>query len=691
VSHDMLATLGVRPVLGRDFSAADDTFGVERTAIVSHGFWQRELGGTAEAIGRRISLDENPVTVIGVLPRDFTMAREEDVYLPLRNFFDPAVPMFFNRGNHFGMTVVARLKPGVTTEAAIAEMAAIARQLELEYPNTNSGNGVLVTPLFELLVSNARRMLWVLLGAVATMLMIACANLASLMLARASGREQEMAIRRSLGAARWRIARQMLTESVTLAAIGGAAGVALAYAGFETVLALLPPNQPRIHIVALDWRVLFAATAVTMACGVLFGLIPALQAATGRSLTALRGARVASGQHAGRGSRRMLLFAEVALALVLVTAAGLMWRTMTNLLAVDTGFRKEQVISASFTLPRRYDAAKRRVFLAQVQERMRAIPGVTNAAYVYSLPIIGSNWNSIFIIEGQPVPERSKLPSSAWTPVSASYLDTMGLRLIRGRWFDDAIDRTDAPETVVVNETFARRFFGGNDPIGARVKQGWPEDKTPWRQIVGVVADVRVSGLQGDATLQAYLPVNQGTQTFGSFVARADGNPAALGRALEAAVHEIDPNLPLFNVRTMDQVIEADAGNTRLTTVLLIGFAALALLIAAIGVFGVTAYSVSQRSHEIGVRMALGAKPAAVLGLVLRQEMSACVIGIAAGVAGALALGSLIESLLFGVTARDTATIAVAALVLLLVTAVACVIPARRATRVDPVSALRLD
>ena len=691
VTWQLLSTLGVAPAIGRDFTAEDDRAGVPRTAIVSHGFWQQQLGGTAEALGRQIMLDETPVTVIGVLPRDFTIAREEDIFLPVGTFLEgPVLQIYNGRGNHFGFAAIGRLKPGVSVETARAEIVSIARQLEQEYPNTNSGNGATVRPLFEVLVSDARPMLYVLLGAVLAMLLIACVNLANLMLSRAAGRAQEMAVRRSLGAARWRIARQMLTESVLLAVIGGVLGVALAYAGFEAFLALLPPNQPRIHIVTIDWRVLTASAAAAIATGILFGLMPAIHAATGRSMTLLRSARVTGSSQSNAGTRRALMLSEVALALILVTGAGLMLRTMNNLAAVDTGFDHEQIMSAQFNLPRRYDPPKRAAFYEQVVERLRALPGVTSAAYTYSIPVAGSNWNSIFIIEGQPVPERSQLPSSAWTPISPEYFQTMGIRLQRGRAFDER-DIANGPTVIIVNETFARRFFGTNDPVGARVKQGWPEDKTPWRQIVGVVNDVRVAGLQGDQTLQVYMPVRQVSQSGGSFVVRADSNVATLGRSIEAAVHEIDPNLPVFNVQTMNQVIDAGVGNERLTMVLMMGFAALALLMAAIGVFGVTAYSVAQRTHELGVRMALGAQPLTVLSLVLRQEMGACLIGIAAGIVGAVLLSSLLESLLFGVAARDMVTLAMASLVLLAVTALACFIPARRATRVDPVTALRLE
>jgi predicted permease len=686
---DLLATLGVRPILGRDFTAEDDRTGAERTAIVSYAFWQRELGGAPDAIGRRIMLDEAPVTVIGVLPQGFTIARDEDAFLTIGAHIDIAAQMYAGRGNHFGIAAIARLKPGVSMEAANAELVSIARQLEQQYPATNSGNSAGVRPLFEVLVGTARPMLFVLLGAVIAMLLIACVNLANLMLARAAGRAQEMAVRRSLGAARWRLARQMLTESILLAVMGGALGVAVAFAGFEALVALLPPNQPRVHIITIDRRVLLISAAASIATGLLFGLMPAIQAATGRSMTLLRSSRVTGAAHVSSGTRRALLLAEVALALVLVTGAGLMLRTMTNLSAIDTGFTRDPIVSAQFNLPQRYDASRRVVFFDQAVERLRAIPGVTHAAFTYSLPVAGSNWNSIFTVEGQPVPERSKLPSSGWIPVTPGYFEAMDIRLVKGRGFDDR-DLATSPDVVIVNETFARRLFGGNDPIGARVKQGWPEDKTPWRQIVGVVKDVRMNGLQGDPTLQAYLPVRQVSQRSGTFVVRA-GSALGLGRAVEAALHEIDPNVPLFNVRTMDQVIDVSIGNERLTMVLMIGFAALALLMAAIGVFGVTAYSVSQRTHELGIRMALGARRSSVLALVLRQEMSACVIGITVGAIGALFLGSLLESLLFGVTARDTLTISTAALVLLVVTVIACVIPARRATQVDPVTALRLD
>ena len=330
---------------------------------MSYAFWQRELGGTPGALGRQIMLDETPVTVIGVLPRDFTIARQEDIFLPVGTFLEgPVLQMYNGRGNHFGFSALGRLKPGVTLETASTEMVTIARQLEQEYPATNSGNGASVEPLFEVLVADARQMLYVLFGAVITMLLIACVNLANLMLSRAAGRAQEMAVRRSLGAARWRLARQMLTESLLLAAIGGTLGVLVAYVGFEALVALLPPFQPRIHIVTIDWRVVAVSALASVGTGVLFGLMPAIQAATGRSMTLLRSARVTGTAQSSAGTRRILLLAEVALALVLVTGAGLMLRTMSNLAAVETGFRHQEIVSAQFNLPQRYDRDKRILF-----------------------------------------------------------------------------------------------------------------------------------------------------------------------------------------------------------------------------------------------------------------------------------------------------------------------------------------
>jgi putative ABC transport system permease protein len=689
VTANLFDVLGVRPHLGRGLLPTDDQPGVEAVCLVSFGFWRRELDGDPGAIGRRLTLDDLPVTVVGVLPRDFSIARQEDVFLPLGLALRPG-SFLLARGNHNGLAAIGRLAPGATVESARAEIETIGAQLAQQYPDTNSGNGATAGPLYEVLVGDARPMLRVLLAAVGAMLLIACVNLASLLIARGAGRAQELAVRRALGAARWRIARQQLTESLILALAGGAAGVALARAGFAAVLALLPPGQARAHLVALDLRVLAAMAAVSVVTGLVFGTVPALQAAGGRSPSLLRGSRLtpATGRAA---TRRRLLVAEVALALMLLAAAGLALRTLANLQAIDPGFEPGGAIAAQVSLPAtRYTHERRRAFVAAAVERVAALPGVDAAAFAGSLPVEGANWYSVFIVGDQPVPPRAELPSAAFTPATPGYFDALEIRLVRGRLFAPG-DGPEAPTVAVVNESLARRFWPAGDALGQRLKQGWPEDQEPWREIVGVVADVKTDGVDQPTPLQAYLPYSQVPTGYGVIVARTGGDPGRLARPLEAAIHEVDPDLPVFDVRTLDQVLDRGVGTQRLTVALLSGFAFLALAMAAVGVFGVAGYSVAQRTRELGVRVALGADPGRVLRLVLGQELRVCAAGIALGAAGALALAGVMRSLLYGVPPRDPATLAAAATLLFAVTALACYLPARRAARVDPIEALRQE
>jgi putative ABC transport system permease protein len=690
VTWNLFSVLGVRPLLGRDLTSADEQYGVDRVCLVSYGFWQRELGGDASAIGRRITLDDTPVTVVGVLPADFTVARQEDAFLPFGNFYPPGHFMLA-RGNHNGIALIARLRADVTLDEARAELAVIARQLAEEYPNTNSGQGATVQPLMEVLVGPVRTTLTILLAAVGVMLLIACVNIANLLLVRGATRAQELEIRLALGAGRWRVVRQLLTESVLLGVLGGAAGVALAYAGFDAALALLPEDQPRLHTVALDGRVLAASGALSIATGLLFGLIPALQAGSRGGAALLRSARVSGAVGARQNTRRALLVAELALAVVLLAGAGLMVRTMGNLLAIDLGFEPSQVLSARVSLPpARYPAAARLDFVSRVEDRLRSLPGVADAAFTISLPVQGSNWNSVFIVEKLPVPPRADLPSAAWTPVTPSYFQTMGIRLLRGRTFE-ASDRLGVPEVAVVNETFARRFWPNGDALGQRIKQGWPEDQTPWRQIVGIVNDVKTAGVDQPAAMQAYLPMAQVPQTSLTAVVRTQDDAPRLAGPLESAILEVDATLPVYDVRTMDQVIERGVAQQRLLMVLLVGFGGIALVLAALGVFAVTAYSVSQRRHELGVRIALGADRGGVLRLVLRQGLATCAVGIAIGLAAALTVTRVLETLLFEITPYDAPTLAGITAMLLLVAGAACFVPAHRATKVDPVTALRAE
>jgi putative ABC transport system permease protein len=570
----------------------------------------------------------------------------------------------------------------VTVETARAELSAIAAQLQQEYPQTNSGVGAATKPLFDVLVDASRPMLRVLLGGVVAMLLIACVNLANLLLARSSARSQELAVRRALGAASGRIVRQLLTESVLIALCGGVAGALLAWAGFNVVVSLLPPDQPRIHIVSIDLRVLAVAALVSVATGLLFGIVPALQAA-GRSPSLLRTVRVAGTGGGTARTRRALLVAQVALALVLLAAAGLMIRTMANLLSVDTGFDSGRLLTAQVT-------DQRRLFFDAATERIRAIPGVVHAAFTFSLPVQGSNWNSVFIVNDQPVPARAELPSAAFTPVTPGYHETMGIRLLSGRLLN-AADAATGPEVVVVNETFAQRFWPNGQAVGQRVKQGWPEDKSPWREIVGVVGDVKTGGVDRPPALQVYIPLSQTPSSAAALVTRLAPGATVHPAAIEAAIHEIDRNLPVYDVRSMDQVIGRTVGQQGMTTAFLFGFAAMALVMAAVGVFGVTAYTVSQRTHEMGVRMALGATGGALMKMVAREELLACVAGIVLGVIGAIALASLLQSLVYGVPTRDPVTLAAVSIVLLSVTTAAGYVPARRAARVDPMLALRAE
>ena len=691
VTWNLFDVLGVRPIAGRGLTSADETFGVPRVCVISYGFWQRQFGSDPSAIGRQILLDETPVTIVGVLPQDFTIARAEDAFLPFGNFVGPT-SFHRARGNHGGLAAIGRLAPGATLDTARAELAVIAKQLAETYPNTNSGNGATTELLFDVLVQQTRPALAILAGAVVIMLLIACVNLANLLLVRGAARAQEIEIRRALGAERQRLLRQLLTESVVLAIIGGTAGVALAYAGFSVFLGLLPADQPRIHQVTMDARVLLFSIGVSIVVGLLFGLVPALQAGAGRTVTLLRGTRVTGLGGAHGRTRQLLLAAQLSLALVLLVAAGLMTRTMENLFSVDVGFQAEEVLSANLSLPAtRYTPERRRAFFVDVEQRLRAIPGVANAALTYSLPIRGSNWNSVFVVEGLPIPARADIPSAAITPVTPAYFETMGMRVISGRAFADS-DSDAAPRVIVVNESFAKKFWPDGNAVGHRVKQGWPEDKTPWREIVGVVNDVKTEGMDQPTRIQAYLPFAQEPATEFTVVVRAAaGPPARLRASVEAAIREVDPSLPVYDVRTVTEVMQIGVGSQRLLMILLLGFGGLALLLAAIGVFGVNAYAVSQRTHELGVRMALGADRGRVLKLVLTQGFITCGAGIALGIVAAIATTRLLGTLLYQVTPYDPLTFVTVTGALIFVTAAACFLPALRATKVDPVTALRAD
>ena len=565
------------------------------------------------------------------------------------------------------------------------------RSLEREYPNTNTGVSVRAERLADRLVTDIRLTLLVLFGAVGFLLLIACVNVANLLVARGAARQHELAVRAALGGSRRRLVSQMLVESTLVSIAGGALGVGAGAWLLRALVAVAPEGTPRIADVRLDAAALAFAFAAAAICGLVFGALPAFQASGDAGQQVLVRGRAAGFASRSHRLRRGLMVVETALALVLLTGAGLMMRTLHELTQVETGFRSDHLVTTRFSLAgEQWTRPKRVAFYNELQSRLRAVPGISDAAFTYSLPIDGSNWNSIFIVGDKPVPPRSQLPSAAFTPVSAGFFETMGMRLIRGRFFDGT-DSATAPKVTVINESLAKRLWPGEDAVGKRLKQGWPETPNEWREVVGVVADVKLNGVAAETPMQAYLPLPQEPPESMAIVARTQGDPAAAGPAIEAAMQQLNKDLPLFQIRTMDDVLGTSLARQRMSMLVFVIFALVALTLASIGLYGVVAHGVTERMHEIGVRIALGAEQWHVVGMIVRQGLSMALVGTAIGVAGAIALSRWIQSLLFGVTATDPATLAAVVTVLLAVAVVACSVPAWRATRVDPTSALRAE
>jgi len=689
VTGNFFQTLGVSPVLGRGFTEEDDRPNTPPAVVISEPFWRTQLGADPAIIGRTLQLNDAAHTVVGVLPRDFQFVRPYDVFVSMgpmageRNLLD--------RGNHTGFYALGRLKPGVSVEAAGAELRSIAASLEREYPNTNTGVSVRAERLADRLVTDIRLTLLVLFGAVGFLLLIACVNVANLLVARGAARQHELAVRAALGGSRRRLVSQMLVESTFVSIAGGALGVGAGAWLLRALVAVAPEGTPRIADVRLDAAALAFAFAAAAICGLVFGALPAFQASGDAGQQVLVRGRAAGFASRSHRLRRGLMVVETALALVLLTGAGLMMRTLHELTQVETGFRSDHLVTTRFSLAgEQWTRPKRVAFYNELQSRLRAVPGISDAAFTYSLPIDGSNWNSIFIVGDKPVPPRSQLPSAAFTPVSAGFFETMGMRLIRGRFFDGT-DSATAPKVTVINESLAKRLWPGEDAVGKRLKQGWPETPNEWREVVGVVADVKLNGVAAETPMQAYLPLPQEPPESMAIVARTQGDPAAAGPAIEAAMQQLNKDLPLFQIRTMDDVLGTSLARQRMSMLVFVIFALVALTLASIGLYGVVAHGVTERMHEIGVRIALGAEQWHVVGMIVRQGLSMALVGTAIGVAGAIALSRWIQSLLFGVTATDPATLAAVVTVLLAVAVVACSVPAWRATRVDPTSALRAE
>jgi len=690
VSPNCLSLFGVRPILGRDFLPSEETPGTAPVAILSYALWQSHFGADPNISGKNLTLDGQTFAIVGVLPPNIRFLDQTDLLAPIGVWAGEMM----NRGDRGDMAGIGRLAPGASVAQARAEMDTIAANLRKEYP-INAGISVSVTPLRVELAGDARPAILVLFGAVVFVLLIACVNVANLFLARSAARAREIAVRQACGASSQRLVRQMLTESFVLAVFGGGLGIAAGALGIQGLRRLVPTNILQGAVITMDRGVLLFSAAMVVLVAVAFGLAPAWQASQPRVHETLKegGRSSTSGAQQNR-LRSALVIAETALALVLLVGAGLMMKSMYRLLQVNPGFRPERVLTMEIDL-RTAQYSKPEASLAfwhQVLDRVRVLPGVEAAALGTVVPLTGDHSRADVTIEGMATPEPGKYPHPDYHSVSAGYLDALTIPLLRGRNFA-AADTKTAPPVALVNYTMAHRFWPNGDAIGKRLRFGHPEwkDDFPWITVVGVVGDTKLYGLSNPSRLELYLPYEQSPTTEMSLVLRSSVNPASLTSAVREAVLDIDKDQPVADVNTMTQLVNNSVATPRITLVLLGLFSALALVLAAIGTYGVIAYSVQQRTHELGIRLALGAQRRDVMRLVLAHGMKLAGIGIAIGVAAAFGLTRLMASLLFGTGASDPIAFSAASIVLLLVAVAACCIPARRAMRLDPMVALRYE
>ena len=689
VTGDLMATLRAPLLRGRSFTDADVRSGAAPTAVIAERLWRDRFGGDPSVIGASATMEGQAFTIIGVAPDTFDFpiqAKRVDVWLPIGST-QIGAQLASQRGAHFVHTI-ARLRAGVSIDQAAAELGAIGERLAREFPKSNAARLVRVMPLQERIVRQHRLALTVLLGAVGAVLLIACANVANLLLARAVGRRREMAIRAALGAGRARIVRQLLLESVAVSAVAGAVGVLLSLWGLAAVVAASPVDIPRLHDVHIDRGVLAFAALLAAATGIAFGIIPAFQVSRVDAADTLKGTTGGADPRRAR-TRHVLVASEVALSLLLLAGAGLLGRTLLNLERVDVGFVAERTLAMEISLPEtRYpNEAAQIAFLRRTVDALRSIPGVRAAAAGSTLPLTGNDMGIGFRVEGRPARDEDQT-NAAYHAVSPDYFSTMGIRTIRGRGFTDRDDER-APLVLVISETMARTYFPGEDPIGRRVVIGY--HNTGPREVIGVVADVKESELSEKARPEMYAPFSQTPWPFFSVVVRADRDPAPLTAALRAAITRLDPEQPPGDVQALTHYVRLATAQPRFTATLATAFAAIATLLAGLGIYGVLAYGVAQRRREIGIRMALGAQAGDVRRLVVTQAALLGVAGLAAGVAAALVLTRALSSLLFGVTAYDPSTFGAVSALLMAVVAAAAYLPARRATRVDPMIALRAD
>jgi putative ABC transport system permease protein len=678
---------GVKPVLGRMLLPEEDAPGKNHVVVLSYPFWQRVFGGTRDIVGRAIQLNGEPYTVVGVAPTGFGQTSKVDLWMPMA--FKPDETANDNRGAHY-INVVGRLKPGVTVAQAKAELDVLATQLAQQYPDSNKGWGIFMMPMQDYSVRDVKPVLYTLLGAVGCVLLIACANIANLLLARATARHREISIRAALGAGRGRLIRQLLTESVVLSVCGGLAGILLARWGLTTLLALAPSTLPRITEIRLDKGVLIFSLALSVLTGLIFGIAPAWLAARADVNEALKQGTRGSTEGGARGRlRSALVVIEVVFALMLLGGASLLARSFMQLANVDPGFNPDNATLLRLSLPQKKYALpeQQNAFADALLERVKALPGVQAAGVTHSMPLV-SDYVLGFNIEGRPAIAPSDLPSTNYYTVTADYFRAMGIRLIRGRVFTPQ-DDAKAPRVAIINETLARQHFPNEDPIGKRINITNGPDT--WREIVGIVGDIKQYGVDKATSAQSYEPFAQVPFTSVNLVVRTNGSPAALLGALRPTVYAIDKDQPIGIIRPLEEIMADSIARQRFAMTLLSVFSAVALVIAAVGIYGVMAYNVVQRTGEFGIRMALGAQQSDVMRLVLTQGGKLIGLGLLIGLAATLAASRAMGSMLFNTSAYDPLTLGTITVVLAVVALVACFFPANRATKVNPIEALRSE
>jgi predicted permease len=696
VSADFCAVFDLKPALGRPFASSEDEPGATPVVLISADLWQRKFGGAQDVVGRGLTLDDKTYTIAGVLPANFGLFRNTDVYVPIGQWSTPALKF---RGAGLGLHGIGRLKPGVTIDQAQADLNRVMQNLAIAYPDTNKGNGAKVGALKDRIVADIKATLWMLLGAVGFVLLIACVNVGNLQLARSTGRTQEFAIRAALGAGRWRLLRQSLTESVMLAVIGGALGLVVASWGTHIALSVLPTTLPRANEVHLDYRVLIFVITIALFSGILSGIAPALKNSKWHlSETLKQGGRGTSGRGRAQG---VLVALEMALAVVLLIGGGLMIRSLRALWSIDPGFRADNVLTVGLNL---YPAARTaspqaiRASIRELSEQLNSTPGIRASSFSAGASPLQGEDDLFFWLDGQPKPSsQSEMNMALVYRVEPTYLTVMGIPLKRGRFFTNQDDERSQP-VVVIDEVFAHKFFGDGDPIGKRIRQDGQDPQT----IVGVVGHVKQWGLDSDESqslrAELYEPFRQFSDNSIGGVATGVGvltlGSGPFSNQLDSIRHVIqrqNPQNVIFTPQTMTEAIASSLAGRRFAMILLDSFAALALLLASIGLYGVISYLVGQRTHELGIRIALGAQRKNVLRLVLGDGIKMAASGIAFGLIAALGVTRLLANMLYGVTPTDPATFAFITLLLLIVALLACVVPARRATKVDPLVALRYE